>query len=58
MLILAASQEIPKDIVAKGWVGIDHLVPHPTLKLPERFDGPAADEPAAVYFSSGKLKLS
>lgn len=57
VLILAPNQEIPKDVIAKGWAGIDRLVPHPTLKLPERFDGPAADKPASLYFSSGKLKL-
>lgn len=55
VLLLAKDGDIPSDVRAERWVGLDRLVPHPSLKLPERFDGPASDGHAAVYFSSGEL---
>lgn len=57
VLILAKDADIPQELLAQGWVGIDRLVPRPSLKLPERFDGPAAHETAALYFSSGEVKI-
>lgn len=54
VIIASWDCDIPGDILAEGWVGIERLVPAESPSLPERFDGDAADETAVIYFSSGE----
>ena len=55
VIIMARKARIPDEIQREGWKGVDDLVPDDQLNLPERYDGPAAQETAAIYFSSGPL---
>ena len=53
VIVMARRIEISQDIIDGGWKGVDDLIPNWAIKLPERFDGAASEETAAIYFSSG-----
>ena len=53
VILMDRTRNISSDLLQDGWVTIEQLVPKEGLDLPERFDGPMADEAAVIYFSSG-----
>ena len=57
ILLINKDRDIPADVRAQGWNSIDHIVPSSGPQSPERFDGAAANETAAIYFSSGNYPL-
>ena len=56
VILMERRRNISPDLSRDGWISIEQLTPTTEgLSLPERFDGPKADEAAVIYFSSGML---
>lgn len=56
VIVLTKKSDIPPQTLADGWAILEDVVAvSKSLAEPERFDGAASDDTAAIFFSSGWL---